>query len=136
MEEGAAAPQEAHPRPELANPYVAPRTELEQQIAAVWREVLGVEPVGLHDNFFELGGNSLAGLRVVQRLKERLAAGISEVSLYEAPTVAALARLVGHLQAAPQAEPAAAEPAFEDSRNRGERRKAAQLHKRRAGGGQ
>jgi amino acid adenylation domain-containing protein len=134
--EGAAAPQEAHPRPELANAYVAPRTEIEGQIAAVWREVLGVEPVGLHDNFFELGGNSLAGLRVVQRLKERLAAGISEVSLYEAPTVAALARLVDHLQAAPQAGPAAAEPAFGDSQARGQRRKAAQRQKRRAGGGQ
>ncbi|HEV7519190.1 MAG TPA: acyltransferase domain-containing protein, partial [Thermoanaerobaculia bacterium] len=39
-----------HPRPDLANPYVAPQNELEQEIAAIWQEVLGVEQVGLYDN--------------------------------------------------------------------------------------
>jgi amino acid adenylation domain-containing protein len=125
-----AAPTSAeHPRPALANPYVAPQSELEQQIAAVWQEVLGVERVGAHDNFFELGGNSLAGLRVIGRLKERLEVSVSEVSLYEAPTVAAMARLIG---AERQDDPAAAAPAFEPSRSRGERRKARQLQKSRA----
>jgi NAD(P)-dependent dehydrogenase (short-subunit alcohol dehydrogenase family) len=118
----------AHPRPPLASPYVAAATDLERRIAAVWQEVLGVQPVGLHDNFFELGGNSLAGLRVVQRLRERLDAGVSEVSLYEAPTVAALALLMGDV---PKGE--AAPPAFEASRGRGERRKAAMQRKRLAG---
>jgi len=122
-------PSADHPRPALANPYVAPETELEQQIAAVWQEVLGVDRVGLHDNFFELGGNSLAGLRVVGRLKERLQVGVSEVSLYEAPTVAAMARLVG---AESQGDSAAA-ATFEGSRSRGERRKAKQLQKARSG---
>ncbi|HEY4591953.1 MAG TPA: acyltransferase domain-containing protein, partial [Thermoanaerobaculia bacterium] len=89
------SPGGSHPRPALANPYVAPQDELEQQIAAVLQEILGVDPVGLHDNFFELGGNSLAGVRVISRLKERLQVSVSEVSLYEAPTVAAMARLIG-----------------------------------------
>ena len=128
--ERAASSSSDHPRPALANPYVAPEDELEQQIAAVWQEVLGVDRVGLHDNFFELGGNSLAGLRVVGRLKERLQVGVSEVSLYEAPTVAALARLVG---AESKAEPDAAAHSFEARRSRGERRKAKQLQKARVG---
>ncbi len=82
----------SHPRPALATAFVPAQTDLERDIAAVWQDILGVEPVGVHDNFFELGGNSLAGLRLVQRLRERLGAGLSEVSLYEAPTVGALAR--------------------------------------------
>ncbi len=128
--ERTAPPGTDHPRPDLANPFVAPEDELEQQIAAVWREVLGVEQIGVHDNFFELGGNSLAGLRVIARLKEMLQASISEVSLYEAPTVMAMARLIG----ADRQDAPAAPPAFEASRSRGERRKAKQLQKARADG--
>src|SRR6185295_9368995 len=128
--EAAEAPVESperadHPRPDLANPFVAPEGELEQQIAAVLQEILGVDQVGVHDNFFELGGNSLAGVRVINRLKERLQVDVSEVSLYEAPTVAALARLL----AAERQSDAAAAPTFEASRSRGERRKARQLQK-------
>jgi amino acid adenylation domain-containing protein len=132
-----AAAGEAHPRPALANPYVAPQSESELQIAAVWREVLGVEPVGLHDNFFELGGNSLAGLRVVQRLRERLGAGLSEVSLYEAPTVGALARMIAAPSAGLEKESPAGgvAPAEQESRQRGERRKARLAGRSAAGGG-
>jgi acyl transferase domain-containing protein len=126
----AAAPAAEHPRPALATAFVTPGDEMEQQIAAVWQEVLGVERVGLHDNFFELGGNSLAGLRVVSRLKERMQVAVSEVSLYEAPTVAAMARLIG---AERQGDPETAARAFETSRSRGERRKSRQLQKTRAG---
>ncbi|HEV7515637.1 MAG TPA: hypothetical protein VGR07_04990, partial [Thermoanaerobaculia bacterium] len=61
-------------------------------------------------------------------LKERLQVGVSEVSLYEAPTVASMARLVG---AEGQQEEVAA-PAFETSKSRGERRKARQLQKSRS----
>jgi amino acid adenylation domain-containing protein len=130
--EAAPPPGSGHPRPDLANPYVAPQDEMEMRIAAVWQEVLGVERVGRNDNFFELGGNSLAGLRVIGRLKERMQVNVSEVSLYEAPTIAALARL---LEASPAAGPADNAPGFEASRSRGERRKARQLQKSRTGDG-
>jgi acyl carrier protein len=111
-------------------------TDLERGIAAVWQEILGVEPVGLYDNFFELGGNSLAGLRLVQRLRERLGTGLSEVSLYEAPTVGSLARMIAAQSAGPGAEAPAgsAAPAEQESRQRGERRKARLLGKRGAVG--
>jgi NAD(P)-dependent dehydrogenase (short-subunit alcohol dehydrogenase family)/acyl carrier protein len=128
----------AHPRPALATAYVQPQSDLERNIAAVWQEILGVEPVGLYDNFFELGGNSLAGLRLVQRLRERLGAGLSEVSLYEAPTVGTLARMIA--AQAPQGEEVIAggaggvAPAEQESRQRGERRKARLLGRRGAGG--
>jgi amino acid adenylation domain-containing protein len=129
------APAAAHPRPALATTYTPPQTDLERSIAAVWAEILGVEPVGVHDNFFELGGNSLAGLRLVQRLRERLGAGLSEVSLYEAPTVGALARMIA--AQGPEEETAgvaAAAPVEQESRQRGERRKARILGRRGAGG--
>jgi aryl carrier-like protein len=87
--------------------------------------------VGVHDNFFELGGNSLAGLRLVQRLRERLGTGLSEVSLYEAPTVGTLARLIAGQE--PE-ENAAAVSAAQESRQRGERRMARLQGRRGAGG--
>ena len=125
------APGAGHPRPALANPYVAPESAVEQRIADVWQEILGLERVGVHDNFFELGGNSLAGIRLISRLKETLEVNVSEVTLYEAPTVAALVRLLGPDDAGSAEEVIV--PAFEGSRSRGERRKARQLQKSRAG---
>ncbi len=87
----AQAARTAHPRPLLANAYVAPRGEGEQRIAVVWQDLLGIEPVGVHDNFFDLGGNSLMAIRVIARLKSELGVDVSEVSIFEGPTVAALA---------------------------------------------
>jgi non-ribosomal peptide synthase protein (TIGR01720 family) len=49
--------------------YEAPRTELEQQLAAIWADLLGVERAGIHDNFFELGGDSIITIQVVSRLR-------------------------------------------------------------------
>ncbi|HET7695320.1 MAG TPA: SDR family NAD(P)-dependent oxidoreductase [Vicinamibacterales bacterium] len=106
-----------HPRPALRNEYVAPATDLERRIAAVWRDMLGIEPIGSTDNFFELGGDSLRGLQVTARLNKELSTELSPVSLYEAPTVAALASFIqdegGRKQAA------------QPGRERGERRRAA-----------
>ena len=65
--------------------------DYEQRIAAVWRQVLGLEQVGLHDNFFELGGNSLIALQLVSRLKREFKHQIPAVALFEAPTVRAMA---------------------------------------------
>jgi acyl carrier protein/short-subunit dehydrogenase len=133
--EEAAPAASAHPRPALATAYVPAATDLERRIAAVWQEILGVDPVGVHDNFFELGGNSLAGLRLVQRLRERLGAGLSEVSLYEAPTVGTLARMIAAQGSETEAAAVgAAAPVEQESRQRGERRKARLLGKRGTGG--
>ncbi len=129
----AAEATSSYPRPALANAFVPPGTDLERGIAQVWQEILGVDPIGLHDNFFDLGGNSLAGVRLVQKLRDRLGATLSEVSLYEAPTVATLARAIGSRggPGAETAEPAAGTaPVEQESRQRGERRKARLLDRK------
>ncbi|MGF7083050.1 condensation domain-containing protein, partial [Mucilaginibacter sp. UYCu711] len=49
--------------------YVAPRNELEAQLATIWQELLGVDRVGIHDNFFELGGDSILTIQAVSRMR-------------------------------------------------------------------
>ena len=74
--------------------FVAPRTEVERQIAEVWSEVLGVEQVGIHCNFFDLGGHSIAALRVINRLQGEMLR-VSLRMLFEAPTLVDLAQRIG-----------------------------------------
>ncbi|HYG63669.1 MAG TPA: amino acid adenylation domain-containing protein, partial [Thermoanaerobaculia bacterium] len=71
---------------------VAPRDAAEGEVAAIWREVLGRERVGIHDNFFDLGGHSLLLARVHVLLRERLGREVPMVDLFRYPTVASLAR--------------------------------------------
>ncbi|WP_341796513.1 MULTISPECIES: non-ribosomal peptide synthase/polyketide synthase [unclassified Pseudomonas] len=64
--------RKALPQPDasqLQGEYVAPQSELEQQLAAIWADVLKLERVGLTDNFFELGGDSIISLQVVSRAR-------------------------------------------------------------------
>lgn len=70
---------------------VEPRTPVEHELVAIWREVLGVDRVGIYDNFFELGGNSLQLLAARQQLGEELKRDISATEFFRFPTVAALA---------------------------------------------
>ncbi|MFE9675363.1 amino acid adenylation domain-containing protein [Streptomyces sp. NPDC006259] len=74
--------------------YVAPVTETEKTLAAIWAEVLAVPRVGLHDDFFALGGHSLLATVVTHRVREAIGVEIPVRSLFEAQTVAALAALV------------------------------------------
>jgi amino acid adenylation domain-containing protein len=76
--------------------YVEPGTELERAIAVIWRELLGVERIGIHDNFFELGGHSLRAVQLVSRLRERLAI---EVSVADFLNLRTIGRLATHIAA-------------------------------------
>ena len=76
----------------LGTSYVAAGSNLEQQIAEVWQRVLGAEQIGVNDNFFDLGGNSLLGLQLVSELSRELGLAIAPVTLFEFPTVKALAQ--------------------------------------------
>src|SRR5438034_6333877 len=58
LEDGSLAPSRPQPRPHLQTAYVAPRNEIEQQLAAMWQNVLGIEQIGIQDNFFAVGGDS------------------------------------------------------------------------------
>ena len=120
--------QVAHPRPQLPNDYVKPRDDVETIIATIWQDLLGIEQLGIHDNFFDLGGNSLIGLKMIARLKQELLIDIPIVSLFEGPTVSALARLIG------QGSGEAAD--YTSSQSRGERRREKRLrHARAVAGG-
>jgi aryl carrier-like protein len=80
--------------------FVAPRNELEREIGAVWREVLGLPRVSVHDNFFESGGSSLLIVKLHSRLKAALGVDLPVTELFRHPTVDALARhLAGELRA-------------------------------------
>ncbi len=82
--------------------YVAPRTDLEREVAAVWAEVLGVERIGLNDNFWHLGGHSLLATKVLSRLHAALGVDLPVATIFNAPTLAAFA---GELGRAVLAEP-------------------------------
>lgn len=82
------------PRPALTTEYVAPRDDREREVAAIWRELLGVAPVGAHDNFMELGGHSLLAARVVERVRNTLGTEVRLADLLAAPTVAGVAALL------------------------------------------
>jgi amino acid adenylation domain-containing protein len=75
-----------------AREYVAPRTPLEGYLAGLWEKELGVERVGVEDNFFELGGDSIKGAVLVNRVRDKLGEDVYAVALFDAPTVAKLAR--------------------------------------------
>ena len=71
----------------LEGGFIAPNTPVEQQLADIWMEVLGLERVGIHDNFFELGGHSLLATQVISRIRQTSKVELPLRSLFEDPTV-------------------------------------------------
>jgi acyl carrier protein len=74
-----------------ADRFVAPRTPLEEILAGIWAELLGVDRVGVEDNFFELGGHSLLAAQLMTRLREVFRIELPLGIVFEEPTVSALA---------------------------------------------
>ena len=124
-----ALPAPEQPRRSADEAFTPPRSELERTVASVWREVLGVEQVGVDDNFFDLGGHSLLMIKANSRLREILKREISMVDMFQYPSVGALARFLS-----PQEAKA---PALAQTMDRAARQRAA-LNQRRqqAGGGE
>ncbi len=81
-----------HSRPELDVSYVAPTDRLEQKLAEIWQELLGIDRVGVNDNFFELGGDSVVAIQVIARASQ---AGLrlTPPQFFQQPTVAGLAAI-------------------------------------------
>jgi non-ribosomal peptide synthetase component F len=108
-------------RPALAAAYVAPATQLEHRITAIWARLLGRAEVGVNDNFFDLGGHSLLMVRVQRALQEELNEPVKLIDLFQFPTIRALAQ---HLAATADPYPApTAAPALDAARARGRRQK-------------
>ncbi|MGY2415070.1 condensation domain-containing protein, partial [Pseudomonas pergaminensis] len=85
--------RKALPKPEAAGgEYIAPLTEREQQIAAIWAEVLGVERVGLNDHFFERGGHSLMATQAVSRIRHGLGLDVGLKALFDQPVLGLFVR--------------------------------------------
>ncbi len=86
----------ALPQPEMAHEtagdYVAPRTEAEKKIAEIWSAVLHISRIGTQDNFFSLGGHSLLATQVLSRLRQAFEIDLPLRAIFEAPTVAELAK--------------------------------------------
>lgn len=81
-------------RPELDSDYVAPRSDIEREIAAIWKAILEVEYIGIHNDFFSLGGDSLRAMRICSRVARRFNIE-TPVALLDKPTVAAMAHAIG-----------------------------------------
>ena len=79
------------PRPQLNNTYVAPSNEVEQIVADIWRELLGIDRIGIHDDFFSLGGHSLLATQLVSEVREVFDVDMPLHKFFEAATVAGLA---------------------------------------------
>ena len=88
-EEGEGGPQ--FQRPNLAVEYAEPEGPLEKRIAAIWRDLLGLELVGRNDDFFELGGQSLIAIRLMTRLQREFGVRLQLSDIFELQTLAALA---------------------------------------------
>jgi amino acid adenylation domain-containing protein len=85
-------------RRSLKQGVVEPRSEIEELVAQVWREVLKAERVGVYDNFFDLGGHSLVAVRVIARLRNDFNVDLPLRKLFELPTVADLAEHIDLLR--------------------------------------
>ncbi|MCL6753071.1 amino acid adenylation domain-containing protein [Nostoc sp. CCCryo 231-06] len=81
-------------RPELTKTFQPPQSEIEQKIAKIWQELLGVEKIGVDDNFFDLGGHSLIATQLVSQIRKDFQVVISLRHIFEAPTVAELALVI------------------------------------------
>ena len=81
-------------RPELETGYVAPRNPLEQQLASIWCDILGLDRIGVNDNFFELGGHSLMAVRLFARIEQTFGRKLPLAVLFQHGTIGHLATLL------------------------------------------
>jgi acyl transferase domain-containing protein/thioesterase domain-containing protein/acyl carrier protein len=81
-------------RPDLDSDYVEPRNDIERTLVGFWQDLLGVSQVGVEDSFFDLGGHSLIAVRLFAMIKKAYRADFPISVLFEAPTIAACARLI------------------------------------------
>jgi thioesterase domain-containing protein/acyl carrier protein len=104
-----ALPAPERTRPELDKAFVAPRDDLELQLAHIWEEVLGVQPVGVRDNFFELGGHSLLAVRLFALIEKQLGKKLPLTAVFRGATVEHLAGVLSQ-QPGPQSSLVAIQP--------------------------
>lgn len=97
----ASLPEPERGRPDLASLFVAPRTAIEEMLAEIFADILGLERTGIDDNFFELGGHSLLATRVVTRIRKVFNADLPLRRFFERPTVREIAEFLTANEARP-----------------------------------
>lgn len=85
-------------RPELEEDFVPPSDSLEEKLANIWRQVLGLEQVGVNDNFFNLGGHSLLAVRLFAEIEKLTGWNVPLLSLFQSPTIKQLAEIIRRTQ--------------------------------------
>ncbi len=81
-------------RPAQERNYIAPRDRVEQQLAEIWEEVLGVSPIGIEDRFFDLGGHSLLAVRLVSRIEATFGKKLRLSTIFQAPRIQELSPIL------------------------------------------
>jgi acyl carrier protein len=81
-------------RPDLVSAYAAPATPVQEALASIWREVLGVDRVGLDDDFFALGGHSLLAVKMLAHLQGTLGISLPLGCVFDGSTIRELSRVV------------------------------------------
>ncbi|HJR08608.1 MAG TPA: non-ribosomal peptide synthase/polyketide synthase [Pyrinomonadaceae bacterium] len=89
-----ALPAPDQSRPQLGREFVAPRTPVEQELAKIWRELLGVEEVGIYDDFFELGGHSLLLTQLASWIRKDFQVEVPLRVLFDTPTITDMTKAI------------------------------------------
>ncbi len=108
-----ALPNPEPARPDEAAVYVAPRNPVEETLARIWGEVLGIDPVSVRDDFFALGGHSLSAARALSRVRDSLRVEVPLPVVFERRTIERMAELIAGLEASTEVETLAAAPSEE-----------------------
>jgi acyl carrier protein len=104
-------------RQETATPFVPPATDVERKLAVIFRELLGMNEIGIDDNFFDLGANSLMMVRIVEKIRVDLGLKISLVRVFQFPTLSSLAAAIAGSETDP------GHPVVPPEQNRGQLRR-------------
>ena len=92
-----ALPNPGTERPDLTVPFAPPVTTIERELERIWSSVLEIDHVGVHDPFLELGGDSLCATQIISRILVKFRAEVSvRCLLFEAPTIAKIAAVIGN----------------------------------------
>ena len=74
--------------------YVAPEDEIQQKVADIWSEILGISKIGINDNFFEIGGHSISAMELTRRINQSFSVNIPTVAIFKYPTVKKLTEML------------------------------------------
>jgi acyl transferase domain-containing protein len=81
-------------RPKVSTQYVAPRNHEEEQIEGIWRNIIGLDKIGVHDDLFEIGGHSLMAAQIISHIRATLETDIPLADFFKNPTISNLAEIV------------------------------------------